>query len=39
MESAESLNVGILMRGINYYKEVRVVRIWPGIYRDHGEYI
>jgi hypothetical protein len=39
MKSAESLNVGILMRGIKYCKEVRVVRIWLDMYRDHGRYI
>jgi hypothetical protein len=39
MKSAESLNVRILMRGIDYYKEVRVVRISLDMYRNHGEYI
>jgi hypothetical protein len=39
MKSAESLNVEISMRGFSYHKEVRVVRMWSDMYRDHGEYI
>jgi hypothetical protein len=39
MKSAESLNLEISMRGLGYYKEVRVVQMWSDIYRDCGEYI
>jgi hypothetical protein len=39
MKSVDLSNVGILMRGINYSKEVGVVKIWSDIYRDHGDYI
>jgi hypothetical protein len=39
MKSADLLNVRILMRGVDYRKEVRVVRIWSDMYRDYGEYI
>jgi hypothetical protein len=38
MKSAESLNVRST-RGVNYHKEVGVVRMWSDMYRDHGEYI
>jgi hypothetical protein len=39
MKSAESLNVEISIRGFGYRKEVRVVRMWSDMYRDHREYI
>jgi hypothetical protein len=39
MKLVELLNVRILMRGIDYHKEVRVVRIWLDMYIDHEEYI
>jgi hypothetical protein len=39
MKSAESLNLEILMRGLGYRKEVRVVQMWSDMYRDRGEYI
>jgi hypothetical protein len=39
IKSAESLSIKILTRGFGYHKEVRVVRIWSDMYRDHGEYI
>jgi hypothetical protein len=39
MKLVESLNVGILMRGVDYCKEVRVVRIWSDMYRDCRESI
>jgi hypothetical protein len=39
MKLAESSNVRISMRGINYHKEVGVVWMWPDMYRDHEEYI
>jgi hypothetical protein len=39
VELAESSNIGISIRGINYHNEVRVVRMWLDIYSDHGEYI
>jgi hypothetical protein len=39
MKSVELLNVKILTRGLGYCKEVRVVRMWSDMYRDHGEYI
>jgi hypothetical protein len=39
MKSVESLNLKILMRGLGYCKEVRVVQMWLDMYRDQGEYI
>jgi hypothetical protein len=39
MKLVESSNVEILTRGFDYLKEVRVVRMWSDMYRDHGEYI
>jgi hypothetical protein len=39
MKSVESLNLEILMRGLGYHKEVRVVWMWLDMYKDHGEYI
>jgi hypothetical protein len=39
MKSAELSNIGISTKGIDYHREVRVVRIWSDMYRDHGEYI
>jgi hypothetical protein len=39
MKLAESLNVRILMRGVDYHKEVGVVRMWSDMYRDHGDCI
>jgi hypothetical protein len=39
MKLAESLNIGILRKGLNCRKEVRVVLMWPDVYRDREEYI
>jgi hypothetical protein len=39
MTSAELLNLEILMGGLGYRKEVRVVWMWLDISRDCGEYI
>jgi hypothetical protein len=39
MKLAESLNIEISMRSIDYRKEVGVVQMWSDIYRDHREYI
>jgi hypothetical protein len=36
---AESSNVEILMRSVDYHEEVGVVQMWSDMYRDHGEYI
>jgi hypothetical protein len=35
----ESSNIGILTRGLDCHKEVRVILMWPDVYRDHEEYI
>jgi hypothetical protein len=39
MKLVELLNIGILIRGVGYRKEVKVVRIRSDMYRGHGEYI
>jgi hypothetical protein len=39
MKLAESSNIEISMRSVNYCKEVRVVQMWSDMYRDHREYI
>jgi hypothetical protein len=36
---AESSNIEILMRSVNYREEVGVVQVWSDMYRDHREYI
>jgi hypothetical protein len=39
MKLAESLNIEISMRSVDYREEVGVVQMWSDMYRDHGEYI
>jgi hypothetical protein len=39
MKLAESSNIEILMRSVDYRKEVGVVQMWLDMYRDHREYI
>jgi hypothetical protein len=39
MKLAESLNIEILMRSVDYCEEVGVVQMWSDMYRDHREYI
>jgi hypothetical protein len=39
MKLAESSNIEISMRSVDYHKEVGVVQVWLDMYRDRGEYI
>jgi hypothetical protein len=39
MKLAESLNIEISIRSVDYRKEVRMVQVWSDMYRDRGEYI
>jgi hypothetical protein len=39
MKLAESSNIEILMRSVDYREEVGVVQMWSDMYRDHQEYI
>jgi hypothetical protein len=39
MKSAESSNIEISMRSVDYCEEVGVVQMWSDMYRDHREYI
>jgi hypothetical protein len=39
MKLAESLNIEISMRSVNYHEEVGVVQMWLDMHRDHRGYI
>jgi hypothetical protein len=39
MRLAESSNIEISMRSVDYCEEVGVVLVWSDMYRDRGEYI
>jgi hypothetical protein len=39
MKLAESSNIEISMRSVDYHEEVGVVQMWSDMYRDCGEYI
>jgi hypothetical protein len=39
MKLAESSNIEILLRSVDYREKVGVVQMWSDMYRDRGEYI